>query len=168
MVNQAQVLCEWQHALRREQTCHLRCVANSESARWRYGLWSTVLSAFVGTTIFATLQAEPALAARVFVGILSILSAVLCAIQIYVKESDKLDPHRAAATEFDNLRREVEARLPAPPASEEWMAFEQDFRGRWKAATDSAPAYPQKVLDAAEEHMKRRTPFTFPYSSQSS
>jgi hypothetical protein len=90
-----------------------------------------------------------------------IVAAVLSAIQVYVKGSDKLEQHQAAAARYDCLRRELEARLPAPPIGPDWHTFEADFRSRWQAVTDKAPPYPQRMLDAAEQHMKRRVPFEF-------
>jgi hypothetical protein len=166
MIDQVLVLLEWQYALRREETCHLRCVAQSDAARRRYGFWSSILATVVGTSIFLTLQQQPGAWIRVLVGMTSIAAAVLSAIQVYVKGSDKLEQHQTAATKYEYLRREIEAHLPAPPSARDWNAFETDFRSRWQAVTDKAPPYSQKILDAAEKHMKRRLPFDFSYAKR--
>jgi hypothetical protein len=163
MIEPIDVLLEWHLALRRDETAHLRCVAQSDLARKRYGFWASVLATIVGTSIFLSLQQQPEAWIRVLVGVISIASAVLSAIQVYAKGSDKLELHQAAAVQYECLRREIEASLPVPPSSEDWPGFEADFRRRWQAVTDKAPTCSQKIFNAAENHMKNRRPFDFGY-----
>jgi hypothetical protein len=163
MIDQVRVLLEWQLALRRDETAHLRCVAQSDLARKRYGFWASVLATIVGTSIFLSLQQQPDAWIRVLVGVISIAPGVLSAIQVYAKGADKLEQHQAVATQFECLRRGIEARLPVPPSIDEWSSFQVDFRARWQAVTDKAPPCPQKIIDAAEKHMRNRPPFDFAY-----
>ncbi len=163
MIEPVRVLLEWHVALRRDETAHLRCVAHADSARTRYGFWASVLATVVGTSIFLSLQQQPEVWIRVLVGVTSLASAVLSAIQVYARGADKLEQHQAVARQCESLRREIEALLVTPPSLMEWPGFQEEFRRKWQAVTDKAPSCPQKIFDAAEKHMKFRRPFDFSY-----
>jgi len=100
----------WIRRARESQMSHYE-MANLLSARERWlGLPVISITAIVGTSVFASLTVaavSPLL--RVAVGSLSVLAAVLAALQTFFKFAERAEKHRAAGARYGATRRKLEA-----------------------------------------------------------
>ena len=84
-----------------------------QTRRWGIGLGLPVviLTTLVGTGAFATLNETTSAEAKLLVGGISILAAVLASIQTFLGYSQVAERHRIAATRYANARRAIEVAL---------------------------------------------------------
>ena len=80
----------------------------------RLGIAAVALSAVVGTSVFASLgkQIDPLL--QILVGALSVLAAVLAALQTFLKHGDRASAHRLIGARYGALARQTAAILAMP------------------------------------------------------
>jgi hypothetical protein len=71
----------------------------------------------VGTSVFATFNETPSQRAKLFVGTVSILAAVLAAIQTFLSYGQLTERHRTAANRYASSRRSIELALARHDAS---------------------------------------------------
>ena len=107
-------LDEWHTGLRICHKSHMRCATFYE--RWNLGLGIPVvaLTAIAGTAIFATLETSPQAWAKIFIGLLTVLAAILSSLQTFLRFSELAERHKVAAVKYGALRREIETLLDEP------------------------------------------------------
>jgi hypothetical protein len=79
------------------------------------GIPVVVLSTFVGTSVFATLQDNVSINLRIVVGVISVCAAVLASLQTFLRFSERAEKHRAAAEQWAAVRRELSEMLALHP-----------------------------------------------------
>jgi len=67
-----------------------------------------VLTTVVGTSVFAALGKEVSLGARLAVGAVSVLAAVLAALQTFLRLSERAESHKKSAAGYAAFRRDIE------------------------------------------------------------
>jgi hypothetical protein len=120
-----------------------------------------LLSALVGTSVFAALgkQVDPLI--QISVGIISILSTVLGALQTFLKWGELSSKHQAAGAEYNALKRFIDQVLACHAAGDpienpqiEEIRTQMDTLARdtpslperiWKAARDKVPLEPRRA-----------------------
>lgn len=103
------VLGAWYRRARESQFAHYRAANHYAAASRWLGVPSVLLSAVVGTTLFATLQeggVAPAL--QVGAALVALAAAALSALQTFLGCDEKAAKHRAAAASYGAVRREIE------------------------------------------------------------
>lgn len=103
---------------------------------------AAVLSAVIGTTVFATLQSQPALWLQIMLGFFSILAAVLATLSASMGYQDKAEKHRTAGSKYNSIGREFEQLGLATPATQELIS---KVRSRLDALAEEAPHLPRKI-----------------------
>jgi conflict system pore-forming effector with SLATT domain len=85
--------------------------------RWNLflGIPVVVLSAIVGTGVFATLQRDVNIGIRIAAGVTSVIAAVLASVQTFLRFGARAEQHRVAAERWSAIRREIEKALALPP-----------------------------------------------------
>lgn len=81
----------------------------------RFGVPVVILTTFVGTSVFATLQHHVNLALKIAVGMISVLAAVLASLQTFLRFGERAEKHRTAAEAWAALRRDMEAMIALHP-----------------------------------------------------
>lgn len=91
-------------------------------SRWNFwfGLPTVIFATVVGTSVFATLQVKPDFWWQVAVGVMSIVTAILSALQSFLGFNDKAEKHRTAGSRYNMVGRELEL----------WLAQPQEDLGR--------------------------------------
>lgn len=78
----------------------------------RKGYWLGIpviaLSTIVGTSVFASIQKQPAPSVQIAVGLASVLAAVLASLQTFLGYSTRVEKHRVAGAKYGALGRELE------------------------------------------------------------
>ena len=103
---------------------------------------AAVLSAVIGTTVFATLQSQPALWLQIMLGFFSIFAAVLATLSASMGYQDKAEKHRTAGSKYNSIGREFEQLGLATPATQELIS---KVRSRLDALAEEAPHLPRKI-----------------------
>jgi len=73
-----------------------------------FGLPVVITTSAVGTSIFATVSADPSLVWRIITGLLSLLAAVLASIQTFFDFQGQSTKHKTAGVRYGILRRDIE------------------------------------------------------------
>ncbi|MBW0446315.1 SLATT domain-containing protein [bacterium M00.F.Ca.ET.228.01.1.1] len=109
-VDEQQLLLKWIRRARESQMSHYD-MADLLSARDRQMGWLvTVLAAFVGTAVFASLNTSGvSFEIRLLVGLVSVVAAVSSALQTYLRYAERAEKHRAAGARYGAVRRRLEA-----------------------------------------------------------
>jgi hypothetical protein len=103
------VLDDWHRRAWAASIAHYRRASQLHRSNIRLGLPVVVLTAVVGTSLFATLGEERLpIALRIVVGTVSVCAAVLAAVQTFFGFAQRADQHVLAADWYASLRRKIE------------------------------------------------------------
>jgi hypothetical protein len=80
------------------------------------GIPVVVLTTFVGTSVFATLQEPVNTGMRILVGVVSVTAAVLASLQTFLSFAERAEKHRQAAERWAAMRREITEILALHPS----------------------------------------------------
>src|SRR5664279_1280026 len=83
----------------------------ADASNLRLGIPVVVLSSIVGTSIFASLNSSPENGWKVAVGIVSVVSVVLAALQTLLGFAEKAKAHRTAGAKYSSLGRDAQTAL---------------------------------------------------------
>jgi hypothetical protein len=100
----------------------------------------------VGTTVFATLQKQVNLWVQLAVGAVSVLAAVLAALQTFLRYSERAEKHRATAAAYAAVRHRLEETTNIPVAVRGPLKkFLDEIEGQMGSLAQSAPNVPESV-----------------------
>jgi len=163
------VLGAWYRRARESQFAHYAAAARYARLSKALGVPSLVLATAAGSTLFATLSEDAAsVELRLVVGLVTMLAAVLTALQTFLGFGDLAERHRSTASRYGMIRRLIEqhqATLPAPQMGLE--AKMDELRGQLDAVGRSAPHVPDRSWAKAQSqiaHTKRPEGFRRPGS----
>lgn len=106
--NTNKVLLEWYQRVVVTQKAHYYSADHFRRRNFMLGIPAVILSTFVGTTVFATLQKKPELAMQIAVGLASVTAALLTSLQTFLGYSERAEKHRIAGAKYGALGRELE------------------------------------------------------------
>ena len=120
------------------------------------GALSVALSAIVGASLFASLQASYGPWSRIVAGIISITAAVLSGLLTFNRYEERTEKHRLAAVRYKASLKEIEALLASGSTDidDAIKRIEEGFRDLER----SAPVVPPDIDDAIE---RRHEAFVF-------
>jgi hypothetical protein len=150
-----ELLQDWYRRARENQFAHYEAIKPLSSGNYKLGIPVALLSGLVGTSIFATLQAETAIGFRIAVGIISVLAAVLASLQTFLRLSERAEKHRAVAVRYGALRRELETAIAKGGPYEEKLV--DGLREKVDSISSEAPEIPDRVWKKVETLLKTRT-----------
>lgn len=99
----------WLNRVRDNQLQHFDAGSFYDRANTLLGIPTIVLTAIVGTTVFASLQKQVSFKIQIAVGAISVLAAVLAALQTFLRFTERAERHRSAAAHYGAIRRRIEA-----------------------------------------------------------
>lgn len=142
---------QWANGLRIEHIAHRRACTRSEYSGRVIGSTVVLLSAVVGTSVFATIESSPSLGFRIGAGLLSIAAAVIAALQTFLKFDARAAGHRETSAKYGALRRELDQlRATDSPIGKAQLAA---IRSRWDEIDATAPPVPNRVHEAARSYV---------------
>jgi len=150
-----EILNEWLYRIGRSHLAHNLAAAKYEPLNRRFGATAAVLSAVVGTAVFATLEASPSSYLKIFTGLISIAAAVLASLHTYLGYSDLAGRHKIAAARFGELRTQLEQIKAFPPASDEMAQRIALFCSDWDTKSKESPIISPKIFEDADRKTKR-------------
>ena len=155
-MNTPELLKQWLVGIRIAHIQQFLASNHSEKMHRRLGVPTVVLSTIVGTSVFASLDGNPQAWLKIAVGLLSVASAVLAALQTFMGYAEKGNEYKAAAIRYGKLRRELEQYISTRTGdSNADDAFLKDYRARWDETDSTAPTTSQSFHDAARAQVAR-------------
>ena len=150
-----ELLQDWYRRAREAQFALYEAAKPLSRANYNLGIPVALLSAFVGTSIFATLQKDQAdTRLRILIGIISVLAAVLASLQTFLRLSERAEKHRAAAVRYGALRRELEAAIAKGGPYEDKLVA--GVREKLDSISSDSPEIPARVWTKVEKLLKER------------
>jgi len=142
------LLREWEERAAVSQDAHYVRATRLGRYNLLFGIPVVVLTAIVGTSVFATLQEQVATGWQIAVGGVSVLAGVLASLQTFLRFQERAEKHRAAAELWAAIRREIDQMLALHP---EYLAERSDpkayldqLRGRMGEVSAQSPAIGDK------------------------
>ncbi|MBZ5611884.1 MAG: SLATT domain-containing protein [Acidobacteriia bacterium] len=150
----SELLEKWRQRVRTNQRVHYSRAEQLHRYNVLLGIPVVVLSALVGTSIFATLKQDIIFWARMAVGITSLLTAVIAGLQTFFKFSERASQHHAVAASYGAINRAIEAAQALPPTSaEETKELISELRKRMDELPKQAPAIPDRMWNSIRPHL---------------
>jgi hypothetical protein len=150
--NREELLRGWLLHAHKGRDRHDLAARRNDSYRYWLGVPTIILSAVVGTSVFASLQTQVAPSLRIALGLVSITSAVLASLQTFYNFSSRAESHRVAGVKYKAIIRELEQDLTQPLEQLPDKAdFLNDLRKRLDDLEFAAPVVPEGIYRDVEE-----------------
>ncbi len=157
------VVQQWENGLRQNQLVHFRMAEKFAGRDRVLGVLALVLTTVVGTAIFATLESDPDVRWQLLAGLLSLLAAVMVALQTFMDYSGRAATHRSVATGYSELRRLMEQERLTGFVRQELLT---GVRKQWTALEGQAPPTPRRLRAAVLTEIKSNQPGSPPRADQ--
>jgi len=148
-MNLDELISTWHYRTCRIQFAHYDAATYFERLNLFLGIPVIVLSTAVGTTIFATLTKSPSTRTQIYVGLLSVVAAVLASLQTFLRFSERAEKHRASGAKYAALKTELEMVQALPRETSEMKEFLESFSARWGALHGESPTIPERIYARA-------------------
>ena len=150
-----ELLTSWRKRAREAQWAHYGCERRLLRMHFWVGVPLVVLSTFSGTAVFATLSTDPSTTLKLVVGATAVVVAVLGGVQTFLRATDRAGAHRAAATKYAALRRELEQIRACDIGAQPGDVLDR-IRDRMDELADAGPVIPQPVWNRTEKALRKR------------
>jgi len=157
-MNKADLLRHWRHRIHRVQHAHYESGRLYERRHYFIGVPSIILSTVVGTAVFSSLvkysESVNITFLTIGVGLLSITSAVLTALQTFLNYKDLAERHKISGAKFADLKHKVEiiATFTSRDDSELKEKLEA-IENEWVKIREESPNFPTKIWNKIEKEM---------------
>ncbi|MCH8621580.1 DUF4231 domain-containing protein [Undibacterium sp. TS12] len=151
--NERELVLAWLRRARESQMAHYE-MANQLATRERWlGVPVILITTIIGTSVFASLTASTiAPEAKIIVGLLSVLAAVMSSLQTFFKYSERAEKHRSTAARFGTIRRKLEV-IYAEHAETEDHHYVTAMREELDRLVEEAPHVPVDVFEKIQKNV---------------
>jgi hypothetical protein len=101
------LIVTWYRRARLAQLAHAKASSRARRGSILLGVPTVALAAIVGSAIFASINQAPGNEWKILAGLLSLVSAVLAALQTFLRLDERSREHEAASRAFGVIRREL-------------------------------------------------------------
>lgn len=118
----------------------------------RLGVPVVISTAIVGTTIFATINENPSIGWKITAGLISLIAAVLSALQSSFKFSETADNHKSAGASYAAMRRDLDLYILRHSKSDDrHVAIEElkKLNNNFNELAKKTPSIPDKLYYSA-------------------
>jgi hypothetical protein len=110
----------WCHRIVRVQLAHFDAAMRFGKRNVQLGLPAIIFSTFVGTSVFASLNNEHIhVWLKIAIGLISVVAAVLTALQTFLGFSERAEKHRKTAVRYGAVGRQIEQFLQTGTSAHE-------------------------------------------------
>jgi conflict system pore-forming effector with SLATT domain len=141
---------QWRRGLRISHRAHYEAAKHYEHLHWWLSLPTVIISASLGTTVFASLQNANTTWVKTAMAILSVATVALTSLQGALRFAERSERHKAAAVQLGEIRRALEEQLVFTHRDEPTFA---ELRKKWDAADRQAPTIPSRIYNSAAKHV---------------
>jgi hypothetical protein len=150
--NREELLRGWLLHAHKGRDRHDLAAQRNDTYRYWLGVPTIILSAVVGTSVFASLNAQVESWPKILLGLISIISAVLASLQTFYNFASHAESHRVAGVKYKTIIRELEQILARPleqlPDKADYL---NDLRKRLDDLEVEAPVVPEGLYRHVEE-----------------
>jgi hypothetical protein len=158
------LLLQWYRRARQSQLAHADAADRYGARARQFGIPVVVLSALVGTSVFATLSQEITPWLRIVTGLVSITAAVLATLQTFLRSGDLSSEHRVASRAFGASRRHIGQLGAVSTNSREVILKSLDeIRKRYDEVAAASPNIPHELLERRRTDADEYFPTEFSY-----
>lgn len=151
------LLLVWMDNAKRAQIAHFESANRFSRLNYWLGIPVVVLSAIVGTSVFATLQKSVTPHIQIAIGMISVLAAILASLQTFLNFNNRASKHHTTASEYESVKRQIQEALVLQNFGAKSCAQQiAQVRGKLDSAGKNAPPIPSKIWNVA----CKRVPFT--------
>ncbi len=148
-ISTEELLGDWYRRLRFSQFAHYESAKSFEHLNYQIGIPVVVLSAFVGTSVFASLGKVTDEKLQILIGLTSVVTAALASIQTFLRFSERAEKHRIAAAKYGALRRKIEELLAM--AGDVTKDATTALRKDMDRLSEEAPHIPERIWSRRQE-----------------
>lgn len=141
------LLKHWRTNCSRSQIANYK--AGNLASQWNYllGVPTVILSATVGTSVFAALGNKVDASVQIAVGAISVLAAALAALQTFLKFGERSQKFKSTAAEYGAVKRQIDQLLSNP--NEINPSVLDRVRERMDTLAKEGPEIPQRIWSHA-------------------
>jgi len=153
---QQTLLTDWYRRARESQMIHYEC--GSHYAKWNYrlGVPSIILSALVGTAVFASLDSAD-INHKILIGLISMLAAILTALHTFLGYAQRSEKHNGAAAGYSSIRKTLERMETSPTDYVDNFNSEMALiQSELDNLAENAPTIPESIGKNAIEKLKSK------------
>ena len=154
---------DYRHYAQKKSNAHYRMSERAKSRHNTLGIPVTVLTAIVGTAIFATINSPTQnFWIQVAAGLLSLTAAVLAALQTFFNFSDVAAQHKDAAASYEAVRHQLDWFLLSYSTWGDASTLEVPLKELRAVASQideiakKSPGVPDSVYDAVKTRVAER------------
>lgn len=156
--NNLQLMEEWDSDLRVICHAHYDAAVMLERKNYYFGVPVIILSTFVGTSVFATIQQNPNSWAKIIFGLINFFIAIMAVLQTFFKYSSRAEQHRKFGAKYGSLLKEFELYSSIKLDEDKFLNWCEDFKVRWDNLSLEAPTIPHKIwLKNYKRHKQKST-----------
>jgi hypothetical protein len=154
-MDKSELLRHWRFRVHRVQTGHYEAGRKYDSMNLWLGIPTIVASTIVGTAIFASLSnTTPAVWVTILVGLFSVASTVLVALQTFLKFSELAERHKVAGARFADIKHQIEMiAVFQANGSGSLESKLSEIEQRWEAVREESPNIPAGIWKRIEKTM---------------
>ncbi|CAN5426787.1 hypothetical protein BH10PSE17_BH10PSE17_23310 [soil metagenome] len=145
----------WTRRARESQFAHY-AMADRLAARGQWlGVAVILISTLIGTSVFASIAAaeDAPTWAKLIVGCLSVMAAVMSALQTFFKFSERAERHRVFGARYGAVRRELEAFLASGTVDMQTQ-YIMVLREKLDRIAEEAPDVDNGVFDTVRQGLR--------------
>jgi hypothetical protein len=136
----------WRRGLRISHRAHYEAAKHYRHLHLALSLPAVVISALLGTSVFAVLHDSSVLWVKAMLAVLSVTTVVLTSLQAALRFGERSERHNAAAVQIGEVRRALEQQLVFSHRDEPTI---ETLRKQWNAADRQAPTIPSRIYNRA-------------------
>jgi len=142
----------WYHRVERVQLAHFNAAMRFGKRNIQLGLPAIIFSTFVGTSVFASLNNEHISEwAKIVVGLISVVAAVLTALQTFLGFSERAEKHRTTAVRYGAVGRQIEQFLQTETSAHQTTEDLVDqIREHLNRLAEESPVLPPDIVHDAK------------------
>ena len=150
-----ELLRDWERRAAASSETHYHIATWLSKANTRLGVPVVVLTTFIGTSVFATLEENVAVEFRIAVGFLSAAAAVLASLQTFLRFGERSEKHRVSAERWAAIRREIAEMVALHPtylaSRGDPKSYLDDLRTRLDKSSSESPEMGDPHWQRAQE-----------------
>lgn len=149
-----ELLQGWQIHIRKSWKKHAEAAHRLESQYRRMGIMSAILSAVIGASVFASLEAIYEPWSRIVAGLVSLSASVLSSLVTFNRYEERTEKHRTVAARYKAGLRLLEQTLASPRRNSIDSAGLDRLRQELDDLEASAPVVPESISDEIDNNFK--------------
>lgn len=156
-VEPERLLREWLQRTRVSQHSHHEAGKLCRRLDYLLNIPVLLITAFLGTAAFASLQSSTANISKIVFGSLSFAAAALTALQTHLRLGDKSQEHKSIGARYGNIRRDIEEILALPPEQREPASTALNrIRDRLDAISSEGDVVSRRIFERTQRRLARK------------